>query len=321
VISTDGSPVTGETVTVSTGTWTGSPTPTYTYQWKRAGTNISGATASSYVLQVADEGTNVTCTVTGTNASGSAGATSTAIVPAAAGGGTKTVRAFDGTDDCIILPKPVPYFPFYPFTYLAVVKRTVATDYDGIFSIGPPSGGGPIVVYEFTNSGAIELVIDSGHAARTIGWDVTTWLLVGVTRSVTGGNCRHHRWNGTTWLHSDADALSGGGTASDPTDWGPGSNEFRIGNWNSSFNFFEGHMAVHAMWTGTALADAAIEALAGGTKAAWLAASPDHLWEFSQASAATPVQDEVGIMDEISHVGTSVVVGGDLPSSIYIPSA
>ena len=42
-----GSTTVGSTLTTTDGTWTGSPTPTYTYQWKRGGTNISGATANA----------------------------------------------------------------------------------------------------------------------------------------------------------------------------------------------------------------------------------------------------------------------------------
>lgn len=71
--------VQGQTLTASNGTWTGSPT--FTYQWQRAGTNISGATASSYVVQSADDASpagtlNLNVIVTGTNGGGSVPATS-----------------------------------------------------------------------------------------------------------------------------------------------------------------------------------------------------------------------------------------------------
>jgi hypothetical protein len=79
-----GTAVTGQTLTTSTGTWTGSPAPTYAYVWKRAGSAISGATASTYVLLVADEGLSVKCSVTATNASGAASADSNAVTPTAA---------------------------------------------------------------------------------------------------------------------------------------------------------------------------------------------------------------------------------------------
>lgn len=74
--SVSGSTYVGSVLTCSTGTWTGAPTPTYTYQWKRAGSNISGATSSSYTSKAADVGNAVSCTVTATNAAGAASANS-----------------------------------------------------------------------------------------------------------------------------------------------------------------------------------------------------------------------------------------------------
>jgi hypothetical protein len=59
----------GQTLTCSAGTWLNSPT--YAYAWRRAGVgNISGATASTYVLAAADHGYVVECEVTGTNGAG-----------------------------------------------------------------------------------------------------------------------------------------------------------------------------------------------------------------------------------------------------------
>ena len=76
-----GSTVVGQTLTTTNGTWTGFPAPGFTYQWQRGGTNISGATASSYLLAVADTGATITVTVTGTNSSGNASATSAGVGP------------------------------------------------------------------------------------------------------------------------------------------------------------------------------------------------------------------------------------------------
>ncbi len=81
----------GQTLTSTTGTWTGSPT-SYARQWLRcdtAGTNctnISGATATTYVLTATDVGMTIRVKVTATNGSGSANVNSaqTATVVAAA---------------------------------------------------------------------------------------------------------------------------------------------------------------------------------------------------------------------------------------------
>jgi hypothetical protein len=68
----------GNTLSVTNGNWTYVPT-SYAYQWLRNGANIAGATASTYVLQAADSGTNVSCQVTATNPAGSTVANSNAI--------------------------------------------------------------------------------------------------------------------------------------------------------------------------------------------------------------------------------------------------
>ena len=75
----------GQVLTSTTGTWTGVPTPTYTYQWQRGTTNISGATSSTYTIQLGDGGYTLRCVVTATNVVGSVSAnsanTSTVALP------------------------------------------------------------------------------------------------------------------------------------------------------------------------------------------------------------------------------------------------
>jgi len=70
-----GTAAVGNTILVSNGTWTGSPSG-YSYQWLRNGTNIAGATSSSYLVAVADEGASLTCRVLATNIGGSTPAVS-----------------------------------------------------------------------------------------------------------------------------------------------------------------------------------------------------------------------------------------------------
>jgi len=74
-----GTNVVGNTLTTTNGTWTGTTPITYTYQWKRNGSNIVGATASTYLLVQADSTFDITCTITGTNAIGNSSATSNAL--------------------------------------------------------------------------------------------------------------------------------------------------------------------------------------------------------------------------------------------------
>ncbi len=79
----------GDVLTTTNGTWTGDATIAYTYQWKRDGVSIAGQTTSTHTIVSADQGTTLTCVVTGTNSVGNASATSngTAIPAAAASTG------------------------------------------------------------------------------------------------------------------------------------------------------------------------------------------------------------------------------------------
>jgi len=71
----------GSVLTCDPGTWTGGAA--ITYQWQGNATDIAGSTGVSYTTVAGDIGTNITCVVTGTNASGSASATSNSIGPIA----------------------------------------------------------------------------------------------------------------------------------------------------------------------------------------------------------------------------------------------
>ncbi len=75
----------GKTLSCSSGSWSGSPAPTFLYEWSRDGHAITEATSTStYRVKAADEGHTLACTVTATNSSASASATSSgALVPLA----------------------------------------------------------------------------------------------------------------------------------------------------------------------------------------------------------------------------------------------
>jgi hypothetical protein len=87
-----GTPVVGETLSVTSGSWSSSSTLHYSYQWRRCNSsgggcsNISGADSSSYQVRSADRGHTLRARVTARNADGSATTDSnpTAVVKAAA---------------------------------------------------------------------------------------------------------------------------------------------------------------------------------------------------------------------------------------------
>jgi hypothetical protein len=83
-----GSAQLGQTLTCSPGAWSGTLPPTFNYQWQRDGSDLAGATTSTYVVQTADQGHTLTCKVTATNGAGQASAVSAGLaIPAASGGG------------------------------------------------------------------------------------------------------------------------------------------------------------------------------------------------------------------------------------------
>lgn len=101
--SISGTPQVGQTLTANNGSWVGQQPITYTYHWRRcdtAGANcsdISGATAKTYVLTAADLGTTLRVRVTAHNARGAVSATSPAtdVVAKAEAPGGSTVSIND----------------------------------------------------------------------------------------------------------------------------------------------------------------------------------------------------------------------------------
>jgi len=80
----------GDTLTTTNGTWSGDATITFARAWQRGNandpnnpswTNISGATATTYVLAAADVGKYIRCRVTATNSVGSTVAFSNIVGP------------------------------------------------------------------------------------------------------------------------------------------------------------------------------------------------------------------------------------------------
>ncbi len=97
-----GTPSPGQTLSCSAGSWTGYPSPTLSYQWLQDGTPISGADASTYTVQTADQGHGLACEVTAANSAGVESATSNTLqvppVQAPSGGGSSGGESSGGGD-------------------------------------------------------------------------------------------------------------------------------------------------------------------------------------------------------------------------------
>jgi hypothetical protein len=93
--SISGTPVFGQVLTASPGTWSEAGT-TFAYQWRRGGTDIPGATASTYQAGAADLGMQLSVRVTAsktTFADGIATSAATgAVQPAALSVGAPTIK-------------------------------------------------------------------------------------------------------------------------------------------------------------------------------------------------------------------------------------
>ena len=80
----------GAALRVDPGVWGGVPAPAVTPRWRRNGVDVPGATALDYVPGAADDGAELRCAVTASNASGTASAVTEAVrvvhpAPVAAG--------------------------------------------------------------------------------------------------------------------------------------------------------------------------------------------------------------------------------------------
>jgi hypothetical protein len=69
----------GNTISFFGNVWDGNPLPTLTYQWLRTGGNITGATNNTYLLDIADEGYDISVKCTATNSQGTAFETSNEV--------------------------------------------------------------------------------------------------------------------------------------------------------------------------------------------------------------------------------------------------
>jgi hypothetical protein len=93
-----GSAVQGQQLSAEAGTWQGTTPIQYAYQWRRSGSDVAGATGSSYTLSATDVGHQLAVVVTAANAVGSSTAESpptatVAPLPVTGGGAGPTVNA------------------------------------------------------------------------------------------------------------------------------------------------------------------------------------------------------------------------------------
>lgn len=82
--SIHGDPIVGSTLTCDPGIWNGDPVPTFTYQWKVDSVAVEGMTDEVLVVDAADVGKTITCTVVAANSEGTSQRTTAGVTAVAA---------------------------------------------------------------------------------------------------------------------------------------------------------------------------------------------------------------------------------------------
>ena len=160
-----GTATVGQTLSSTTGTWTGAPDPTFGYQWQRAGSNIGGATSSTYVLIDADGGSTIRCVVTATNAvsavSANSNATSSvaAIAPGAPTIGTATQTG--SSTATVVFTQPASNGG------ATITSYTATSSPSGITGTLSQAGSGTITVSGLTSLTAYTFTVTATNSAGT----------------------------------------------------------------------------------------------------------------------------------------------------------
>jgi Carboxypeptidase regulatory-like domain len=127
-----GTPTVGQTLSCSSGSWTGIGTLTYAYKWLRNGAAIAGASANTYTVQTADQGTGLACVVTATNEIEK-----------------EVSRSISATSNTLMVPLPLVTSPPAPHSRVTLSSTKLAVS-GGIVRV-------PIACAEASCSGSIEL--------------------------------------------------------------------------------------------------------------------------------------------------------------------
>jgi hypothetical protein len=165
-----GTPAVGDVLSCSPGSWTGDPAPTFTYVWLRDGTRITGANASSYTAQSADEGHSVSCEVLAVGAAGNMywveHASSTSVLITA---GTVNETPTGGSPGGPSGPTP-PTETTTGSTSSALAATPFVTVTDSKLVVSGATAPVRVACSEAICQGSIELVVQvasKGHEGRT----------------------------------------------------------------------------------------------------------------------------------------------------------
>jgi hypothetical protein len=177
----------GNTLFATPGNWQGNPSH-FAYQWQNEGSNISGATLSTYTLQASDLGCLITCMVTASNGSGASTPARSALAGPVIGATAFYVSSSTGSDSnagTLAAPwKTIAHVnaqTFAPGTSV-LFKRGDTWDRSG----GPgvtgtflPTGGGTSgnpIVYDAYGTGANPIIDGSANGSPN---GTSSWTNIG----------------------------------------------------------------------------------------------------------------------------------------------
>lgn len=216
------------------------------------------------------------------------------------------VREFDGVNDRIVTDNGIiGQLANGAFTLLCVAKPASTTGTESMVSV---VNGSNWVAALQRDSTALGFSDDDDFRTGLGGTVNTAWQILAVTLSAPGGTPRFHRkqLGSGAWGHGNGGGTVAGNTISAATC------EFGSTNNGSFSSFWDGRMAVAAIF-GEALSDGALESLQATPATQTIYdLGPLALWDFNQASTATDVVDLMGNgADQTAITGTAVITGDD----------
>ena len=181
----------GASMRVNPGVWSGEPTPVLSLRWWRNGVDIPGATGSDYVPVAADDGADLSCVVTASNAAGSVSAVTGAVrITRAAPVATGTIadRVLDQGTGAVTLDASAAFIGA-ALTFVVIGAGAAIDPATGVLSIpvGTPRAAETVTVTA-TNSGgsassAFTVTVKAVVQDPAVGWMGPPRLVEGSLRS------------------------------------------------------------------------------------------------------------------------------------------